>query len=216
MHRCLKDQRAHLEHEVADRTRDLEQSRTEALECLARAAEYRDDETGKHAIRVGRMSAALARALGMNEEDVRIIQLAAPLHDIGKIGITDAILQKPGPLTRYEFEVIKTHTTIGSDILGECMSPLLKKAKQIALFHHERWNGSGYPQGLRAEQIPLACRIVAIADTYDALVSDRPYKAAWSHKAAVDEIRRQRGITLDPAVVDAFLAIYAIEPPKAY
>lgn len=195
---------AQLEDEVADRTRDLEQSRLEMLERLALAAEYRDDDTQEHAWRIGRICALLALELDLSADEAQLIGRAAPLHDLGKIGIADAILLKPGKLTDQEFAVIKTHAVIGAEILAGSHSPLLRLAEQIALTHHERWDGRGYPAGLRGEQIPLAGRIVAVADVFDALTHERPYKQAWSLSAAVNEILEQAGRQFDPRVVAAF------------
>ncbi len=200
----LRDQNADLEETVAERTRDLDQSRLEVLERLALAAEYRDDDTQEHAWRIGRICALVALALGLPDQEAQLIGRAAPLHDVGKIGIPDAILLKPGRLTGEEFEVIKTHTTIGAEILAGSRSPLLRLAERIALTHHERWDGGGYPSGLGGEEIPIAGRIVAVADVFDALTHERPYKQAWPVEKAVDEILSQAGRQFDPCVVDAF------------
>ena len=200
----LLEHNAQLEDEVADRTRDLEQSRLEMLERLALAAEYRDDDTQMHAWRIGRICALLALELDLSADEAQLIGRAAPLHDLGKIGIADAILLKPGKLTDQEFAAIKTHALIGAEILAGSHSPLLRLAEQIALTHHERWDGRGYPAGLRGEQIPLPGRIVAVADVFDALTHERPYKQAWSLSAAVNEILEQAGRQFDPRVVAAF------------
>jgi putative two-component system response regulator len=200
----LFEQNAKLEEQVSERTRDLEQARLEILDRLALAGEYRDDETQEHAWRIGRTSALLGVELGMPQREVDLIQRAAPLHDIGKIGIPDAILLKPGRLTEEEFETIKTHTTIGAQILSGSNSPVLTMAEQIALTHHERWHGGGYPRGLRGHEIPLAARLVAVADVFDALTHERPYKEAWPVSEAVAEILNQSGRQFDPSVVAAF------------
>lgn len=200
----LREHNAQLEDEVAERTRDLEQARAEMLERLALAAEYRDDDTQEHAWRIGRICALLALKLGLAVEEAQLIGRAAPLHDLGKIGIADAILLKPGTLTEQEFDVIKTHAAIGSQILAGSRSPLLRLAEQIARTHHERWDGRGYPAGLRGEEIPMTGRIVAVADVFDALTHARPYKRAWPVDVAVDEIVRQTGGRFDPRVVAAF------------
>ena len=203
----LFDHNAHLEDEVAERTRDLEQARIEILDRLALAAEYRDDDTQEHAWRLARTSALLALDLGLPDREVELLRRAAPLHDIGKIGIPDAILLKPGRLTEEEFERIKTHTTIGAEILSGSGSPLLRMAEQIAITHHERWDGGGYPCGLAGEGIPLAGRIVAVADVFDALTHQRPYKSAWTVTEAVAEISHQARRQFDPDVVNAFLKL---------
>jgi putative two-component system response regulator len=196
-----------LEQQLAEGTRDLEQARLEMLVHLALAAEYRDDDTQEHAWRVGRTSGLLALALGFPDTQVELIWRAAPLHDIGKIGIPDAILLNPGKLTPTEFAVMKTHVTIGAEILAGSQSPLLRLAERIALTHHERWDGRGYPRRQRGEKIPLAGRIVAVADVFDALTHERPYKKASAVSSAVAEILSQRGRQFDPGVVDAFASL---------
>jgi putative two-component system response regulator len=200
----LFEQNTNLESEVAERTRDLEQARLEVLDRLALAAEYRDDDTQQHAWRIGRSSALIAEALGLCEVQVELIRRAAPLHDIGKIGIPDAILLKPGRLGEEELRLMRTHTTIGAEILSGSRSPLLVMAEQIALTHHERWDGDGYPRGLSGDQIPLPGRIVAVADVFDALSHARPYKPAWPVEQVVAEILRQNGTQFDPGVIEAF------------
>jgi putative two-component system response regulator len=204
LHVRLREQNASLEGQVAERTHDLEQARAEVLARLALAAEYRDDATQEHAWRIGRSCGLLAHALGLPDWEVELISRAAPLHDIGKIGIPDAILLKPARLTDEEFDAIKAHTTIGAQILSGSGSPLLCLAERIALTHHERWDGSGYPRHLCGEDIPLAGRTAAAADVFDALTHERPYKAAWRVEEAMDEILTQRGRQFDPDVVDAF------------
>ncbi len=200
----LYEQNANLETEVAERTRDLEQARLEVLDRLAIAAEYRDDATQQHASRLGRTSALLALGLGLPDREVELIRRATPLHDVGKIGVPDGILLKPGKLTDEEFERIKTHTTIGAEILSGSASPLLVMAERIALTHHEHWDGRGYPGGLAGEQIPLPGRIVAVADVFDALTHERPYKQPWPLHEAVAEILSHAGGQFDPDVVNAF------------
>jgi putative two-component system response regulator len=207
LHAWLRDQNLRLEQQVAERTFELEQARLEILSRLALAAEYRDDATQQHAWRIGRTCARLARAIGLADSQVELIRRAAPLHDIGKIGIPDAILLKPGKLTDSEFAVVKRHTTIGAEILSGSRSSLLRLAERIALSHHERWDGRGYPHRLCGEEIPLAGRIAAVADVFDALTHERPYKAAWPLKAAVEEVLGQRGRQFDPALIDAFAAL---------
>jgi putative two-component system response regulator len=201
----LQQHSGNLERQVHDRTRALEAAQFEIVERLARAAEYRDDATGGHIRRVGELSAQLAQAYGLGSTDVALIRYAAPLHDIGKLGIPDQILLKPGRLTEAERAQMCTHTTIGAQLLTQSSSRLTQVAEQIALTHHERWDGAGYPHGLHGDQIPLVGRIVAIADVFDALTSMRPYKPAWSVEHALAEIERQRGHQFDPHLVDLFL-----------
>src|SRR3989304_5604399 len=177
LHRQLQDQNRLLEEKVRERTLELEEARIEILERLAIAAEYRDDATGQHTRRVGQAAALLARAIGLPETQVELIRRAAPLHDIGKIGIPDGILLKPGPLTAEEFEILKAHTSTGARILSGGRVPPLPCAEEIALTHHERWDGTGYPWGLRGEQIPLSGRIVAVAEAFDALTRDGPCRS---------------------------------------
>jgi putative two-component system response regulator len=194
-----------LEHLVAERTRELDDARAETLRQLAIAAEYRDDETYQHTERVGHVASRLALGLGLPAGQVTLLRHAAPLHDVGKLAIPDCILLKPGRLTPEEFEVMKTHAAIGQRLLSGSSSPVLQMAAVIAGGHHERWDGSGYPAGLAGEGIPLVGRIVAVADVYDALTHDRPYKSLWPTEQAIGEIRRAAGSQFDPGVVDAFL-----------
>jgi len=193
-----------LEEKVRTRANDLVVAQLETLQKLALAAEYRDDDTGLHTKRVGYCSARIAEELGQPSEEVELIRRAAPLHDVGKIGIPDVILLKPGKLTEQEFDTMKQHTTIGAKMLSGSSSPWLQMAEEVALTHHERWDGRGYC-GIKGEDIPLVGRIVAIADVFDALTHERPYKRAWPVVAAVDEIKDQRGRQFDPRIVDAFL-----------
>jgi putative two-component system response regulator len=185
----------------------LEEAQFETLARLAAAAEYRDDDTGEHTRRVGDLAGRLAEALGLPAELVQLIRRAAPLHDVGKIGIPDAILLKPGRLTEEEFDHMKRHTTIGARMLSGGASTQIALAEQIAGTHHERWDGTGYPVGLAGEAIPIAGRIVAVADVFDALTHARPYKQAWPHAEALAELHRQRGRQFDPRVIDAFLTL---------
>ncbi len=189
---------------VQKRTQELEFAQVEIVTRLAAAAEYRDDQTGQHTFRVGHMSARLAERLGLPTAEVVMIRLAARLHDVGKIGIPDAILLKPGRFTPEEFEMMKQHTKIGGRILSGGHSKLLQVAEEIALTHHERWDGRGYPHGLKGEHIPISGRLVSVADVYDALTSERPYKEAWTPEAALLEIESQAGRQFDPQVVQAF------------
>jgi putative two-component system response regulator len=200
----LRVQNSNLEDKVVQRTRDLDRARMEMLDRLALAAEYRDDQTQEHAWRIGRICALIGHGLGLPEPEVELIRRAAPLHDLGKIGISDIILLKPGRLTDDEVAVMKTHTAIGAQILALSRSPVLRLAERIALTHHERWDGEGYPAGLRGEEIPLAGRIVAVADVFDALTHERPYKRAWPVDKALSEILSQAERQFDPAVVEAF------------
>lgn len=205
MHRRLLEQNERLEDAVRQRTAELDEARVEILDRLARAAEYRDDGTRRHTERVGVYAARLARALGLDETTVQTIRRAAPLHDLGKIGIPDYILLKPGELTPEEAAIMRTHTTIGAQILSGSSVPTLVMAAEIALCHHERWDGSGYPHGLAGEEIPMAARIVAVADFFDALAHDRPYRRAWPVPEIIAELRRQAGRQFDANVVTAFL-----------
>jgi len=206
LQRSILTQNEILDQQVRERTSQLERAEIEAAECLAIAGEYRDDETGDHTRRVGNLSARLARQMGLDDAAVALIGRAAPLHDVGKIGIPDGILLKPEKLTAEEFAVMETHTSIGGAILGRHHTPLLQLAATIARTHHERWNGWGYPDGLSGDEIPLPGRIVAVADVFDALTHDRPYKKAWPIDDAVTEIVRQSGSQFDPSVVAAFVA----------
>jgi putative two-component system response regulator len=202
----IQSQNQMLEAKVRERTRALEEAQIEIVERLAVAAEFRDDNTGQHTQRVGQMSALLARQLGLPDGQIALIRRAAPLHDVGKIGVPDAILLKLGKLTEQEFAIVKTHTVIGARILSGGKFPLLRLAEEIAYSHHERWDGAGY-QSLVQTDIPLAGRIVAVADVFDALTQQRPYKPAWPIGDAIAEIDRQRARQFDPGVVDAFLRV---------
>lgn len=186
---------------------EVEEARQETLRRLALAAEYRDDETYEHTERVAHHVALIAEKLGLRSEQVDLIRQAAPLHDIGKLAIPDSILLKPGRLTPEEFEVIKAHPQRGAEILSGSRSDVLRLAQEIALAHHEWWDGTGYPHGTKGEDIPLSGRIVAVSDVFDALTHDRPYKSAWSYEDAIDEIARLKGKQFDPEVVAAFQGI---------
>ena len=194
---------------VLERTRELEEAQLEVVTRLALAAEYRDDVTGEHTRRVGRNAAAIAYALGWPEDEVQLLFTAARLHDVGKIGVSDAILLKPGGLSEAEFGLMRNHTVMGARILSDGRSRLLKMAEEIARAHHERWDGAGYPLGLSGESIPEAARVVAVADVLDALTHARPYKRAWPLEEALAEIARGRGAHFDPEVVDACVALFA-------
>jgi putative two-component system response regulator len=224
---ALKRQNEQLEQMVLERTRQLQASRIEIIWRLASAAEFRDEQTGSHVLRVAHYSRILGEALGQPRQFVETLFLAAPLHDLGKIGIPDAILHKPALLTDEERRIVQTHCEIGERILGEPKNsqrmllfkqgtspdgdffaeedPVLKMAREIAASHHEWWDGGGYPRGLAGEDIPLSARITAIADVYDALTSSRPYKNALSAEAALQSIRLEAGKHFDPAVCEAFI-----------
>jgi putative two-component system response regulator len=208
----IQTQNQLLEAKVRERTRELEAAQIEIIERLARAAEFRDDNTGQHTERVGQMAALLAKEIGLPDAQVSLIRRAAPLHDVGKIGIPDSILLKLGKLTPDEFALVKTHTTIGARILSGSRFSLLRLAEEIAFSHHERWDGSGY-EGITRDSIPLAGRIVAVADVFDALTQKRPYKAAWPVADAIAEMDRQRGRQFDPDLVDAFLKVIEEREP---
>jgi HD-GYP domain-containing protein (c-di-GMP phosphodiesterase class II) len=186
---------------------ELEQAQQEILSRLAMATEYRDDETGEHTRRVGILAAAIARSLGWSDDDVQLLSWAARLHDVGKIGVRDAVPLKPGELIGEELSLAQAHTVIGANILSGGRTRLLRMAEEIARSHHERWDGRGYPQRLAGDRIPPSARIVAVADTFDALVHERPYKRAWSTKEALTEILLQSGHQFDPRVVAAFLNV---------
>jgi putative two-component system response regulator len=209
----IQSQNQLLEAKVRERTRELVEAQIEIIQRLAVAAEFRDDNTGQHTHRVGQMSALVAKQLGLADSQVALIRRAAEMHDVGKIGVPDGILMKMGKLTPAEFEIVKTHTTIGARILSGGKFPLLRLAEEIAFSHHERWNGEGYAN-MRGADIPLAGRIVAVADVFDALTQQRPYKPAWPVAEAIAEIDLQRGRQFDPEVVDAFLRVIENSPPK--
>lgn len=194
--------RTHLSLVRAD---ELLETRLEVVQCLGRAAEFKDNETGRHVVRMSHYSQIVARALGYGEQAAQDLLHAAPMHDIGKIGIPDAVLLKPGKLTAEEWKIMRQRTVIGARILGDHPSGLLQLAASIALNHHEKWDGSGYPNGLAGEDIPHTARVVAVADVFDALTSVRPYKRAWSVSDAVELLREESGRHFDPEIVTAFL-----------
>jgi len=203
-HRLLYDQKAVLEDMVRVRTEALQRTRLQVVRRLGRAAELRDCDTGMHIIRMSKISAALARHHGWSMADCELMLHASPMHDVGKIGIPDAILRKPGKLDLDEWAVMKTHTTLGADILRDDANDLLQLASVIAVSHHEKWDGSGYPNGLSEDAIPEAGRIVAVADVFDALISSRTYKEAWPVEMAIAYIQDNSGIHFDPAVAASF------------
>ena len=206
--RVLRDRVAHLEAVLADaaldRAHELEQARLEGLARLARSGEYRDDNTWEHTQRVAQLAARMGGRLGLERRAVELVRRTAPLHDIGKIAIPDAILLKPGKLTGEEFEVVKTHTVLGARVLSDGGSDLIRTAEQIIRSHHERWDGTGYPDSLRGDEIPVVARLVQVADVFDILVHERPHKEAWSLEQAAGEIRKGAGTQFDPSVVRAF------------
>ncbi|MBB4821621.1 putative two-component system response regulator [Pseudomonas alcaligenes] len=185
---------------------ELKQTRLQIVQRLGLAAEYKDNETGLHVIRMSHYARILARALGWSEAACEDLLNAAPMHDVGKIGIPDAVLRKPGKLDDDEWVVMREHVRIGAEIIGEHPSGLLRMARSIALTHHEKWDGSGYPNGLRGEEIAIEGRIVAIADVFDALTSERPYKKAWSVEDAIALLREQSGRHFDPSLVELFIS----------
>jgi response regulator RpfG family c-di-GMP phosphodiesterase len=193
-----------LSEEVAKATREIVAREREAIFRLSRAAEYRDPETGAHLLRLSKYARLLGTNLGLGQDELDLLSDAAPMHDIGKVGIPDHILLKPGRLDVAEMEIMRTHAQIGADILQGSASPLLQVAAAIALTHHEKFDGSGYPNGLKGEQIPLYGRIIAVADVFDALTSARPYKPAWDLDRAVTLILEGSGSHFDPVCVDAF------------
>lgn len=207
-HLALYDQNRELEQKVQERTSELQATRLEIIRRLGRAAEYKDNETGLHVIRMSHYSRLIAQAAGMNKDDVELLFNAAPMHDVGKIGIPDHILRKPGKLDPEEWEMMKRHVKIGARIIGKHSSELLETARIVALTHHEKWNGTGYPRSLSGEQIPITGRIVAIADVFDALTSVRPYKEAWPIEKALAYIKEEQGKHFDPTLVDCFLTVF--------
>ena len=207
LYQDVKKQNRALTEAIRGRTEELEHTRLEMLERLVTAAEYRDDDTSRHTERVGTLSGRLAQALGRPAEEVALIKRAAPLHDVGKIGIPDALLLKRARLTNEEMAVMRTHTVIGAQILGGSEAPLLRLAEVIAQSHHERWDGSGYPNGLAGEAIPLAGRIVAVADAFDAVTNDRPYRDARPVREGMEEIVRSAGTQFDVRIVEALQSV---------
>ncbi len=199
----LRKQNRTLLESASGRTRELESTRIEMIERLALAAEYRDEETGDHNERVGLLSSRVAEAIGWTHEDAGLLRRAAALHDIGKIGIPDALLRKPGALTDSELRVMRTHTSIGARILGGSQVPLLQLAETVAKSHHEKWDGTGYPRGLKGLDIPAAGRIVAVVDAFDAITNDRPYRGARQSAVAIEELRDYSGRHYEPRLVDA-------------
>jgi two-component system response regulator RpfG len=201
----LQDRAALLEDQVRQATREIRWREEETLLFLARAGEYRDEETGNHVVRMAKYSRLIAEELGLDRNLCETIERAAPMHDIGKIGIPDAILRKPGRLDPEEFRAMQEHPEIGYRILSGSSSPFIKMGAVIALGHHEKFDGSGYPSGLKGQEIPLPCRIVAVADVFDALCTKRVYKEAWSLEESIAFLEGQSGIHFDPGCVSAFI-----------
>jgi len=203
-HLALSNQNRHLEQKVVERTSQLHHTRLEIIRRLGRAAEFKDNETGMHVIRMSHYTRLLAEAISTDREWIDLIFNAAPMHDIGKIGIPDKVLLKPGKLDDEEWEIMRKHPEFGANIIGDDTSVLLQMAKEIALSHHEKWNGFGYPNRLKGEEIPLSGRVVAIADVFDALTTERPYKKAWTVEDAVKLIDEESGGHFDPDIVQVF------------
>ncbi len=205
LHNSLHNDKKSLQTKVVESSQELRQYQVEIIHRLARAAEYRDNETGMHVIRISKLCERLARGMGLSDHECNLIRHASPMHDIGKIGIPDHILLKSGRLTAKEWSIMKTHAEIGALILSGSESEFLQMAEVIAGSHHERWDGNGYPRGLKAGDIPLVSRIVAVCDVFDALTSERPYKEAWSIENAVTEMEKQSGKLFDPDVLKTFM-----------
>jgi putative two-component system response regulator len=213
---ALYDQQMAWKEQVRAHAQELKDTQFQIIRRLARAAEYKDNETGMHVIRMSHYSHLLGEKAGLGPAQCEVLLHAAPMHDVGKIGIPDHILLKPGKLDADEWQVMMTHTTIGAEIIGDHDSDLLKMAKTVAITHHEKWNGTGYPNGLSGEDIPLVGRIVAIADVFDALTNERPYKEAWPVERAVTLLKEESGHHFDPHLVSQFLEIMPqIEQIKA-
>jgi putative two-component system response regulator len=204
LNRALSIQKETLEETVRVRTQQLKETQLEIVHRLAQAAEHRDNETGSHIVRMSHYAVVLGRAAGMTEEECDILLHATPMHDVGKLGIPDRILLKPGKLDADEWEIMKQHTVIGAQLLSNSQSPVLQMGEAIALTHHERWDGSGYPNLLAGEDIPLVGRICAIADVFDALSSKRCYKVPWPLEKVLQELRSLSGIQFDPRLVEMF------------
>ncbi|RKF21335.1 two-component system response regulator [Alginatibacterium sediminis] len=206
-HLALYNQSLELFRQVTEKTQEINQTRLSVIQRLGRSAEYKDNETGMHVLRMSHYSQAIALAMGLDKIWCDRLLNASPMHDLGKIGIEDAILKKPGKLDGDEWETMKQHPRFGADILSGDESELMRMAHDIALTHHEKWDGSGYPQGLKGEEIPLSARIVAVADVFDALTTARPYKEAWSIEKACSVISQDAGTHFDPDVVEVFESI---------
>jgi HD-GYP domain-containing protein (c-di-GMP phosphodiesterase class II) len=197
-----------LETAVRERTAELRETQLEVVRRLSHAAESRDHQTGAHITRMSRMCSHLAMAAGATPREAELLLHAAPMHDVGKIAIPDQILRKPGKLEPEEWEIMKSHAAVGAELLAGSRSPVVQLGELIALTHHERWDGRGYPRGLKGEEIPFSARVTAICDVFDALISNRPYKQAWTMRDALEEIKRERGGHFEPRLVDTFERIY--------
>ncbi|HOY09514.1 MAG TPA: response regulator [Candidatus Omnitrophota bacterium] len=207
LHMEVKNQNKILESKVQERTKELRETQLDIIRRLAQAAEFRDSDTGLHIIRMSQYCQKFGVAMGMSLPECDLLLHASPLHDIGKLGIPDAVLLKPGRLTQEEYEIMKTHTVIGAKLLAGSSSPVMKMAQIICITHHEKWDGTGYPKQLRGDEIPVVGQICSICDVFDALTSDRPYKQAWPVDAAVEEIRHMKETHFSPIIVDRFLEI---------
>jgi putative two-component system response regulator len=207
LHKRSRDANRILEEKVAARTREIRETRLEVIRRLGRAAEYRDNETGLHIIRMSLACSLLGRAAGLDKDECDLLLNASPMHDIGKIGIPDRILLKPGPLEPEEWRIMQRHPGIGAELLSGGTSDLMQMAETIAHCHHEKFDGTGYPRGLDGERIPLAARIVAVCDVFDALLSKRPYKRPWTVEESLAELDRRAGTHFDPKLVEKFHTI---------
>ena len=207
LYKELKRHSETLEQRVRERTKQLADAQVEILNHLAIVSEYQDDDTIHHTQRVGALAAMMSRAHGQSDEEVELMRLAAPLHDIGKVGVPNHILIRADNLRPSEYEIMRSHTTVGGEIFAKSKFPLLQLAREIALYHHERWDGTGYPQRLKGEHIPLSARIVSIADSFDAMTHDRPHRKAIPFQDAIKEIRKESGNQFDPQLVATFLKL---------
>jgi len=211
----LRELTARLEHEVRERVRELREADLDLANRLAAVSEYRDYPDGRHVQRVGRIAALIAQALGRSDDEIALIRYAAPLHDLGKVAVPESILLKPGALTQDEADVVKVHTTTGARMLAGSRSPILQLAEEIALYHHENWDGTGYSRDVSGNDIPLSGRIVAVADVFDALTHPRPYKQSWTTDEAVTWMESMRGRKFDPNVLDALLLLLQADETQA-